>query len=101
MLNENEKIRRLEQSNYALRWENEKLREENKKLREENKMLYNQPQPDERDEIINLQKWEIEQLKESKEELQKELNAYEKLYEDESKTTDKLISIIKTFSSLF
>lgn len=56
---------------------------------------------DEIDEIIDHQKLEIEQLKESKEELQKELNAYEKLYEDESETTDKLISIIKTFSSLF
>jgi uncharacterized membrane-anchored protein YhcB (DUF1043 family) len=56
---------------------------------------------DERDEIIDHQKREIEQLKESKEELEKELNAYEKLYEDESNTTDKLISIIKTFSSLF
>ena len=46
-------------------------------------------------------KLDIDKLKEENEKLQKELNAYEKLYEDESETTDKLISIIKTFSSLF
>lgn len=39
MIKETEKIRRLEQSNYALRWENEKLRDENKKLRKEIEQL--------------------------------------------------------------
>jgi len=91
MLSEKEKIRRLEQSNNALKEETKKLRERIKKNNEE----------DIRDEIIEHMKFDIEKLKESKESLQKELNAYEKLYEDESETTDKLIQIIKTFSSLF
>lgn len=91
MLNENEKIRRLEQSNNALKEETKKLRERIKKSNEE----------DIRDEIIEHMKLDIDKLKEENEKLQKELNAYEKLYEDESETTDKLIQIIKTFSSLF
>jgi hypothetical protein len=91
MIKENEKIRRLEQSNYALKEETKKLRERIKKNNEE----------DIRDEIIEHMKLDIDKLKEENEKLQKELNAYEKLYEDESKTTDKLIQIIKTFSSLF
>ena len=91
MIKENEKIRRLEQSNNALKEETKKLRERIKKSNEE----------DIRDEIIEHMKLDIDKLKEENEKLQKELNAYEKLYEDESETTDKLISIIKTFSSLF
>lgn len=91
MLNENEKIRRLEQSNNALKEETKKLRERIKKNNEE----------DIRDEIIEHMKLDIDKLKEENEKLQKELNTYEKLYEDENETTDKLISIIKTFSSLF
>lgn len=91
MLKENEKIRRLEQSNNALKEETKGLRERIKKSNEE----------DIRDEIIEHMKLDIDKLKEENEKLQKELNAYEKLYEDESETTDKLISIIKTFSSLF
>lgn len=91
MLNENEKIRRLEQSNNALKEETKKLRERIKKNNEE----------DIRDEIIEHMKLDIDKLKEENKKLQKELNTYEKLYEDESETTDKLISIIKTFSSLF
>lgn len=91
MLNETEKIRRLEQSNNALKEEAKKLRERIKKSNEE----------DIRDEIIEHMKLDIDKLKEENEKLQKKLNAYEKLYEDESETTDKLIQIIKTFSSLF
>ena len=91
MIKETEKIRRLEQSNNALKEETKKLRERIKKSNEE----------DIRDEIIEHMKLDIDKLKEENEKLQKELNAYEKLYEDESETTDKLISIIKTFSSLF
>ena len=91
MIKENEKIRRLEQSNNALKEETKKLRERIKKSNEE----------DIRDEIIEHMKLDIDKLKEENEKLQKKLNAYEKLYEDESETTDKLIQIIKTFSSLF
>ena len=91
MIKETEKIRRLEQSNNALKEETKKLRERIKKSNEE----------DIRDEIIEHMKLDIDKLKEENEKLQKELNAYEKLYEDESETTDKLIQIIKTFSSLF
>ena len=91
MIKETEKIRRLEQSNNALKEETKKLRERIKKSNEE----------DIRDEIIEHMKLDIDKLKEENEKLQKELNAYGKLYEDESETTDKLISIIKTFSSLF
>ena len=91
MIKETEKIRRLEQSNYALKEETKKLIERIKKNNEEGI----------RDEIIEHMKLDIDKFKEENEKLQKELNAYEKLYEDESETTDKLISIIKTFSSLF
>ena len=70
----------------------DKFEKEEKRLRKENKEY--------REENIRLNKINEEYSQKIKG-LQKELNAYEKLYEDESETTDKLISIIKTFSSLF